>query len=101
MKNTFVLTTIALLFALTCADILSPGTFKNPFSQSNVKFAPTSQEVTSSLPFKEAQGSDRELVEQLMPYVLTIRDLEAERANFENSSPQKHGFDDEEFQLAS
>jgi hypothetical protein len=82
MKNTNVLLICTLLTVFASADL---SAFKNPFSQASVKFAPNSPEVTKSLPFKESEGPDRELVEQLMPYVLSIRDIDTERALFEIS----------------
>ena len=83
-----------LLLSRAAAEVLSQSTFTNPFSYPETKYTPDSLEVRSSIPYREAKGPDREFVEQLLPYALTIKDIDGERANLEYSFSQKKIFDD-------
>jgi hypothetical protein len=90
-----------LLLSSAAAEILNQPTFTNPFTAAEPKYSSDSLEVTSSVPYREAKGLDRGFVEHLLPYILTIRDIDAERANLENSFASKKTFDDEEYQLTT
>jgi len=75
---------LSLFTVLASAEILSQP-FSNPFETTNVKYTIEDSHVRSSIPYKEAKGSDRELVEQILLYTLTLRDIDQERANLESS----------------
>lgn len=55
--------------------------------------------MRTSIPFKESKGADRELVEQILLYTLTLRDIDQERTALEFSNTLKRTLEDEEIQL--
>ena len=85
-----------LILALASSQILA-----SPFDTNYVKYTPDCKEVVQTIPYKEAKGKDRELVQQILPYSLTIKDINKDRGNLELTYKQKLKLDEDELQLTT